>query len=227
MSHAIECNTLVVSDIHLGSKVSRGEKFVSLLQSTKFKTLVINGDLFDSNDIERLEKIDWQIMSTLTDLAKNHRVILIEGNHGRKLDSLAKKMGLELRHEYLFKVGNRDILCMHGHEFDIYIKHFPLLTRIVTATYYTIQELGGQKQRASMVLKKMSKRLLRVSGRQERLARNTAQKYQGDIVICSHTHMPYFSEKNGIKFLNSGSFCANPCTYITIDNNGNTELREL
>jgi metallophosphoesterase superfamily enzyme len=40
-------NTLVISDVHLGTSVSQKEKVLQVL-NFKFNTLVINGDLFDN-----------------------------------------------------------------------------------------------------------------------------------------------------------------------------------
>ena len=151
-----DCHTLIISDIHLGSKVCRADKILSFLNEASFKTLIINGDLFDSNDIGRLNKTHWEILTTLSSLAKKHKIFLIGGNHGRKLDNLAKKLGIKLEDELAFSIGNRRFLCFHGDEFDAFIKHLPLATSVFTRLYYAIQQLDDDKQHVSMILKKLS-----------------------------------------------------------------------
>ncbi|MDR3558117.1 MAG: metallophosphoesterase family protein, partial [Candidatus Pacebacteria bacterium] len=151
-----DCHTLIVSDIHLGSKVCRTGKILSLLNESTFKTLIVNGDLFDSNDIGRLNAEHWKVLDLISSLTKEHKVYLIGGNHGRKLDKMAKKLGITLEEELLFSVGNRQFLCFHGDEFDAFIKHLPLTTSVFTKLYYAIQQFDGNEQRVSMILKKLS-----------------------------------------------------------------------
>ncbi|MFN5876361.1 MAG: hypothetical protein ACK45E_08790, partial [Ignavibacteria bacterium] len=43
----LDVDTLIVSDIHLGSDVSRAKPLVQLLRTHTFKRLILNGDVFD------------------------------------------------------------------------------------------------------------------------------------------------------------------------------------
>jgi predicted phosphodiesterase len=221
------CHTLIISDMHLGSKIRRADEILAVLNEEKFKVLVINGDLFDSDDIGRLKKVDWEILTTLSFLAKNHDVFLIEGNHGRKLDKLAKKLGFKLEEELNFSISDRHFLCLHGDEFDAFIKHLPLATSVFTRLYYSIQQLDNDKQRVSMILKKLSKKILGISKRQQKKAIQLGHVRHATVVICSHTHLPHVAAEDGILFINSGSFCSDPCTYVTIDKAGMVELKEV
>jgi len=49
-------NILVISDVHLGSPVSRVKSLAKVLKSEKYDHLIINGDLFDSSAIHRYKK---------------------------------------------------------------------------------------------------------------------------------------------------------------------------
>ncbi|MDR3558686.1 MAG: metallophosphoesterase family protein, partial [Candidatus Pacebacteria bacterium] len=218
---------LIVSDIHLGSKVCRTGKILSLLNESTFKTLIVNGDLFDSNDIGRLNVEHWKVLDLISSLTKEHKVYLIGGNHGRKLDKMAKKLGIALEEELLFSVGDRQFLCFHGDEFDAFIKHLPLTTSVFTKLYYAIQQFDGNEQRVSMILKKLSKKILGISKRQQKKAIKVGHDRHATVVICSHTHLPHVATEDAVLFLNSGSFCSNPCTYITIDRTGKVELTEI
>ena len=46
-------NTLVISDIHLGSPVCRVKSLAKVLKNEKYKHLIINGDLFDNKYMEK------------------------------------------------------------------------------------------------------------------------------------------------------------------------------
>lgn len=221
-----DCHTLIISDIHLGSKVCRADKVLELLRQARFKVLIINGDLFDADTTYKLSARHWDILSTITDIAKRQEVLLIGGNHGRKLDRFVKKIGIGLKEDYAFSVGPHRFLCLHGDEFDMFIRYLPRTSKLFTALYELIQQFGGETQKASMLIKRFSKSILHVPARQQKLALAHAAKRQASVVICSHTHLPHQDRQGGILFVNSGSFCDNPCSYVTVDTRGRVELRE-
>lgn len=222
-----ECHTLIVSDIHLGARVSRPDKVLEILRGVKFKDLIINGDLFDSADIEKLTPEHWEVVTLISDIAKEHPVMLVGGNHGRELDSMVKKLRVKVYDNHAFNVGGRRFLCLHGDEFDFMVKRFPFTTKIFTQIYYFIQLFGGRKQRVSVFLKKLTKKLFGLTRRQERLAVQEGLEQDANVVICSHTHIPHVGHRDGLLFVNSGSFCNNPSTYITIAKNGLVQLCEV
>ena len=213
-----------MSDLHLGSRVCRRDKIISVLKNIEFHTLVINGDLFDSNDTEKLTDKDFEILEMLRKIAQNHTVLLIGGNHGRKLDVLAEDLGIEIRNEYAFTLGENRFLCFHGDEFDLFVKHFPMTSAMFGKLYYLIQKLSTKKQKGPVMVKMIMKKILRVPRRQERLALKHGAARGAQVVICSHTHIPHMETKNGILFINSGSFCDNPSNYVAISPTGETEL---
>jgi UDP-2,3-diacylglucosamine pyrophosphatase LpxH len=223
-----ECHTLIISDIHLGSRVCQADKVLEVLRSVKFKDLIINGDLFDSDNTYKFTDKHWEVISVISDVAKKHYVVMVGGNHGRELDTLAKKVGVRVIDNHAFNVGGRKFLCLHGDEFDMFIKRLPMTSDLFTWIYYLIQRLGGKKQRVSVVIKRLSKIILGVARRQKRLALKEGAKENVNVVICSHTHMPYVGHgNNGLLFVNSGSFCDYPSTYIAIDKSGLVALNEI
>jgi UDP-2,3-diacylglucosamine pyrophosphatase LpxH len=216
-----------MSDFHLGSKVCRADKILDLLKRAEFDTLIINGDLFDTDTTTRLNQKHWEILSALSSIAEHHKVLLVGGNHGRELDLIPRKMGLEVNNEYEFTVGGRQFLCLHGDEFDTFARRLPRVTKMFAEIYYLIQKIGGERQGTSLFLKRMSKRILGIPRRQRRLALKRGLSEHVNVVICSHTHLPYVAKKNGVLFINSGSFCDDPSTYITIGKDGITKLEEI
>jgi len=138
-----DCHVLVISDIHLGSRVCRAEKVIELLEKNTFETLIVNGDLFDSNKTRKLTGKHWEVILTLSEIAKKHKVILVGGNHGRELDVLAQEIGIEIKNEYAFMLCGNRFLCLHGDEFDLFLKYFPITSDIFSRLYYQIQRLDG------------------------------------------------------------------------------------
>ena len=213
-----------MSDLHLGSRVCRRDKILGVLKNSRFHTLVINGDLFDSNDTDKLTDKDWEILETLRKISQKNDVLLIGGNHGRKLDVLAEDLDIKIRDEYAFTLGKNRFLCLHGDEFDLFVKHFPMTSNMFGKLYYLIQKLSTKKQKGPVMVKMIMKKILRVPRRQERLALKHGAARGAQVVICSHTHIPHMETKNGILFINSGSFCDNPSNYVAISPTGETEL---
>ncbi|MFA6432549.1 MAG: metallophosphoesterase family protein [Candidatus Paceibacterota bacterium] len=222
-----DCHTLLISDIHLGSKVCRPEKVLRVLRETHFKNLIVNGDLFDSADIEKLTPEHWEVLTLLSDIAKTHPTIMVGGNHGREMDKMVKKMRIRIADNHAFMVNERKFLCLHGDEFDTLVRKLPSTTKIFTQIYYFIQRFGGKKQRVSIALKHATKILLGISRRQKRLALAEGAREHTDVVICSHTHIAHVDTRGDILFVNSGSFCNEPSTYVTIDKSGLVGLKEI
>lgn len=216
-----------MSDLHLGSKICRADKILQLLREAHFDTLIINGDLFDSDSTHRLTSQHWEILSSLSAIAEHKKVLLVGGNHGRELDLIPRKMNIEVLDEYAFSIGNRQFLCLHGDEFDTFTRHLPGTTKLFSRIFNLIQTAGNEKQRFSMMIKRASKRIMGTSRRQRRLALKRGALEHVDVVICSHTHLPHVAKKNGVLFINSGSFCDDPSTYITINKEGITRLEEM
>lgn len=223
-----DCHTLLVSDIHIGSKICRADKIIDLLKTARYKTLIINGDLFDSAKTHLFNEKHWQIVSIIGEIAKTRKVLMVRGNHGRELDSVARNMGIEIHDDYEFTLGNKRFLCLHGDQFDPFVTHLPRITKAFTHAFYLIQELNGDNQKPSMAIKRFSKRILGMSSRrQQRLALHHAARRQAHVVICSHTHLPHIDNKEDILFINSGSFCDNPSSYVAIDQHGNSQLQHI
>jgi len=220
-------HTLIISDLHLGSRICRTDKIMSVLNDFNFKNLIINGDLFDTNTTTKFKENHWHILSKISSLAEHKNVLLVGGNHGRRLDPLAEKMGITIVEHYSFKIGDKRFLCLHGDEFDMYVRNLPITSDLFTKIYYLIQQVGGKKQSLSMIVKRASKQILGISRRQQRLALEYGRMHNANVIICSHTHIPHMSKEDENVFLNTGSFCDNPSTFITIEKNGAMQLHEL
>ena len=221
-------STLIISDLHLGSKVCKADKIVWVLTNVNYDNLVINGDLFDAHHIHRFKKDHWKILSILRKLTKTKNVVLVEGNHETKSTLfLSRILGLKVKKMHIFKSKGKKIACIHGHQFDSFLKEFPIFTHIFTGLYYLVQLIDTKNQRISSFFKKISKTLLKVPKKQRDRAIRLAQELEIDVIISGHSHLPEHYKDTWVQSINSGSFCENPCHYVLVDDKGQVTLNEI
>lgn len=222
-SKTLACDTVVISDIHLGSQVSRRVELLDALKKWyPFRRLVILGDLFENLDFSRLRPIDFEVLDVLKDFS--HRpdieVDWIEGNHDESAHSLIERLiGCNTHDELTLDLYDRGYLMMHGHQFDSFLQKHPKIGMIAGNIYNAVQVREGQQRRLSRWLKKKSKKWLKVCQKVERLAVNHAESYGVDYILCGHTH--YFDAEladptSPIQYVNTGCWTDNPCTLTTI-----------
>jgi UDP-2,3-diacylglucosamine pyrophosphatase LpxH len=215
-------NTLVISDIHLGSAVSQKEHVLHVL-NLDFKRLIINGDLFDSYSFKRFDKKDWAVLSKIRKLSKSHEVILVYGNHDSDAQFLSAITGMDFVENYLMIVGGKRIYFEHGDRFDHWIKHRPFITWFFTGAYYWVQKFD-KNHNASRMLKRMSKSWIKAKDivRKKFVERHGCKN---DILVAGHTHYPEVVHLDNCSYINTGSFCEDRCSYLEIYDDGSFELK--
>jgi len=216
-------NTIIISDLHLGTPVSQGDKILKIL-SSDFERLIINGDLFDNHSFSRYKKQDWKILNNIRKLSKTKEVILVEGNHDGCSEFISAITGMNMVSNYEFIINNKKFYCEHGHQYDKWTQEKPLLTEFFTGIYYYIQLLQ-KDQKISRKLKSISKSWIRAK---DFIAEGFIKKHgkNFDTIFAGHTHHSesrFFKEYN-CWYFNSGSFCDNNCSYISIDNDGIADI---
>jgi UDP-2,3-diacylglucosamine pyrophosphatase LpxH len=210
--------TLIVSDIHLGSRSSQAGSLAQLLE-TDYDRLILNGDTINNLNLRKLKPKHWRLISRLRDIARRRELILIRGNHdvtpGEKnvfgpRDVLATLLGVPLHDEYQLKMGARQYLILHGDRFDPTL-HWPILTDAADWCYRAVQEVN---QKAAKWLKRRVKKL---GGVMEFVKRRAVQ-YAKDLgcqgIITGHTHYSDDEWIDGVHYLNTGCWVDHPCTYI-------------
>jgi UDP-2,3-diacylglucosamine pyrophosphatase LpxH len=221
-------NTLVVSDIHLGSPVCKVKAITSVLKNEKYDTLIINGDLLDNKYISRYKSKHWKVLNIIRRISKKKKVILIKGNHDVKAAILARILGLEFIERYEARIGEKNFLFMHFQQFDPFIFKHPFITHIAEQIYYFFQWIDRSK-RIARFLKRNSKSFLniRFNIRSKALFHIKMTKY--DAICGGHIHYAeaYTCPDSGKEYYNSGSFCDEPCHYLLIDAQGNVKIKEI
>src|ERR1700733_10485169 len=115
-------DTLIISDLHLGSEVSQAGAALEFLQSVRFKRLILLGDIFADLNFRRLTKEHWKFLGYIRKLSNPKpalEVVWVEGNHEQGLaDIMSHLVGVRVYQEYEWEYTGMRHLAIHGHQFD-------------------------------------------------------------------------------------------------------------
>ncbi len=88
--------TLILSDIHLGSRHCNQYLVNEALDREVFDRLILNGDTIHNVNLRKLTKPHWQILDRLRKIGRDKELILIRGNHDHEFDHFPGKADREL-----------------------------------------------------------------------------------------------------------------------------------
>ncbi len=212
-------DAIIISDIHLGSDLCQADKllhFLTEIKNHKIKTemLVLNGDVFDSHDFSRLKKSHWKVLSLIRKISGNTKLVWVVGNHDGPVDILSNVLGIEVVSELEVKSGHKDILIVHGDEFDEIMSKYPFLAKWADLIYRWMTRRFPKCVCRS--LKKSSKTYSRAIEivKEKAIAEGKRRKIQA--VICGHVHMAESDYNSEVEYHNSGSWTEEPCTFISV-----------
>jgi UDP-2,3-diacylglucosamine pyrophosphatase LpxH len=218
------CDTLIISDLHLGSIVSRAEDARRMLQSKRFRRLILLGDIFCDLDFRRLTKEHWELLSYIRKLSNPKRkveVVWVEGNHDRGLtDVMSHLVGINVYQDYQWDYDGKRYLAIHGHQYDSFLVGNAALSSFGEWIYMSLQKLDSKSKLISRFLDRQNSKWMRLSPKVAAGALALAKLRGADVVFCGHTHMAMQAERKGIRYFNSGCWTTEDPTYITVDELG-------
>lgn len=225
-----EVDTLIISDIHLGSEVSRPKAALATLQDHSFKRLILLGDIFDDLNFHRLSREHWELLSyirLLSNWKRKIKVIWVVGNHDELLVDVMKYLiGSEVRQDFFWEEHGRKFFAIHGHQFDYFLIQNRFMSNVATILYRIVQKLDTKKQRLSRYIKRVSKGWLRISKDVADGAVKLGNKKGATYVFCGHTHKALHWTIKCIKYFNTGCWTDIPSSYVTITA-GEPELHQV
>lgn len=218
------CDTLIISDLHLGSIVSRAEDARRMLESKTFRRLILLGDIFCDLNFRRLKSEHWELLSYIRRLSNPKRkveVVWVEGNHDRGLSEVMSHLvGIKVYQEYRWKHAGTRYLAIHGHQYDSFLVRNAALSAMGEQIYLQLQKLDSKGKFISRFLDRQNSKWMRLSPRVATGALAYARLRGDDVVFCGHTHMSMQAERKGIRYFNSGCWTTEGPTYITVDGFG-------
>lgn len=217
-------DTLILSDLHLGSEISRAEAATRMLKENHFHRLILLGDIFSDLNFRRLTKQHWKFLGYIRKLSNPKRgveVVWVEGNHDRGLtEVMSHLVGVKVYQEYIWEFDGRRHLAVHGHQFDRFIVNNFVLSTVVTLVLLWLQKLDLKGKHLSRFLDRLNTRWLRLSPKVAAGAMAHARLRQAQRAFCGHTHVAMSCEHDGVEYYNCGSWTDSQLTYITIDAEG-------
>lgn len=200
-------SVLIISDLHLGSPNCNAEGILDRLRNSRFDTLVINGDTYDNPNLHRLRRPHREVLSFIWGLHnKRKEVVWIQGNHDAEILPLFNE-GIS---EYVVNTPHGKLGILHGHQFDNFIRKYPLTTDIASRTYYYVQRFI-KSNRFSEYVKYSSKSWLNVIHKVRTKAIEYAVNKDYRFIACGHVHHHEVCTDSGVTYINSGSFMDTAC----------------
>jgi UDP-2,3-diacylglucosamine pyrophosphatase LpxH len=217
-------DTLIISDLHLGSEVSRAKDALYLLQSVKFNRLILLGDIFSDLNFRRLTKEHWKFLGYIRKLSNPRHeteVVWVEGNHDHGLSEVMSHLvGVPVFQQYAWDYQGKHHLAIHGHQFDSFAVKNLFLSRIGQLIYLNLQKLDFKSKRFARYLDRLNTRWLRLSTQVAQGALSYAKKGKAERIFCGHTHVTMETTNEGVEYYNSGAWVDLRCTYIIINQEG-------
>lgn len=222
--YMIFADTIILSDLHLGSEVSRATAALKMLKSASFNRLILLGDIFSDLNFGRLKKEHWQFLGYIRKLSNPKReieVVWVEGNHDHGLTQVMSHLvGVRVYQEYAWEFGGMRHSAVHGHQFDRFVSKNSVLSSFLSAVHLGLQKMSFGKKRFITFLERFDTAYLRLSAKVARGALAHARSKNAQRVFCGHTHEALSLKQDGIEYYNSGSWTQDVPTYIAIDHQG-------
>jgi UDP-2,3-diacylglucosamine pyrophosphatase LpxH len=211
-------HTLILSDFHLGSIVSRSKKISELLREYDFKKLILLGDIFENLNFNHLKEEDWKLLSQISKISRKRKVIWVEGNHDKGLSKILSALtGGKVYKIYRWRYQNKRYLAIHGHQFDNFLVDNAFLSFFANQVYNIIQVFDFKDKRICHYIKERSRGWLRLSAKVAKRAILFAKVQQVDYIFCGHTHKAMKIRRGSTYYYNCGCWTDTPSTFITLN----------
>ena len=237
----IECETLWISDVHLGNVNSKAEYLLQLLKRVNCRQLYLVGDIVDVWSMHK--RVFWPEAhsAVLYELLKKTRsgveIIYIPGNHdenfrqfcGRNFGHLAI-----VEHAVHTTGDGRRFLVIHGDELDFSVRYSKLNRLVGDLAYDAVlaaDRLFNQGRSftgkpywslAGWIKSHVAQAEEAIRSYQEAAVKLAAdQGYHG--IICGHLHHPAVEQYGDVLYCNDGDWVEN-CTALLEDRAGRLHL---
>jgi UDP-2,3-diacylglucosamine pyrophosphatase LpxH len=240
--------TLIVSDVHLGSRFAQADHFLTYLNRVRPEQLFILGDFLDGWELRsrwRWKLVYSQIIDRLFELAEGGtELYYTPGNHDQFLRSpevrgLLNKSGLcvNMCDEFVFETQNGTrFLVLHGDRFDVVEQHHQWLSLLLTHVYEPLLSLNswfnrltgrqGSPYSACAFIKHKVKTAVRFLSHFEEMLVRYVRERGCDGIICGHIHTPGVVRSRSATYINTGDWVEN-CTALIEHHDGELVLESF
>lgn len=216
--------TLVISDVHLGTRDSKTKELAAFLKNNSCDTLILNGDIVDVWHLRRRgswRKRDTRIIRRVLKMMEDHKtsVIYVRGNHDEVLDNiLPLEMGnFRIVRDMVLHSGGKRYFVTHGDIFDVITRDYKWLAHLGDLGYKLLLWMNKRHNRKrrlkglpydslSQKVKHKVKLAVNYIGDFEEVMVKYARARDFDGIICGHIHQPANKTIHGMHYLNSGDW---------------------
>ena len=223
--HKVLFRTLVLSDLHLGTKDSQARELLEVLRGVRCEKLILNGDIIDLWSLRR--KNHWNpahtaVVRRIMKMAEKDgtKVVYLRGNHDdflRRLIPIAlDRIELAEEHVHVGADGRR-YLCIHGDAFDAVTAKKRWLAVLGDVSYQLLLDInrfynrwrawrGKEYFSLSQAIKGRVKEAVSFIFRFEEHIQTLAARRGCEGVMCGHIHKAEDRMIGGVRYLNSGDW---------------------
>ena len=216
--------SVILSDVHLGTKDSKADEAVRFLKYLRCERLILNGDIVDGWALKSGGK--WKdshtrfVRTVLKKMEKEGtEVIYLRGNHDDILERfLPVGFGkLIIEQEYLLETPQGDYLVVHGDGFDSVTTNHKAIAVLGSLGYELLLRInriynrwrawrGKEYFSLSKEIKARVKSAVSFVGRYEQQLQELARVRGCRGIICGHIHTVADKMLDDVHYLNSGDW---------------------
>lgn len=217
-------NTIVLSDIHLGTKGSKAKEICIFLKYNTANKLILNGDIIDGWRLQKSAK--WKKQHTkffkrIIQMVENYgtEVIYTRGNHDDFLDQIIPfKMGkISIQRDYILTSNNKSFYVVHGDIFDSITTNLRWIAMLGDVGYTFLlwfnQRYNDYRSRkgfpyyslSQAIKTKVKSAVSYISNYEDQLV-ELARLKKCDGIICGHIHQPAIKYYGDLIYMNSGDW---------------------
>ena len=233
--------TIIVSDVHLGTKGSKSKEIARFLKQFQCDNLILNGDIIDGWQLKKSgswKRKHTRFFNRVLKMMENQstKVYYLRGNHDDFLDQiLPLQIGrLQILADMTYESNGKTYFITHGDVFDSITTNlrwiaylgdvgytFLLwLNRVVN--YYRYKKGLPYFSLSQFVKGKVKQAVSYVDDYETELAKMAKAK-GCDGIICGHIHKAENRMIDGVHYLNSGDW-VETMSALAEDHEGNWEL---
>ena len=226
MKERLSYRTIVLSDIHLGSRYSKVVEVGDFLSGVDCERLIFNGDTIDGWQLQKNDYAFWgpdhaRFFRVVMAMIEKHgtEVNFLRGNHDDFMDKIIPMyMGnLNIIKDMVLESGGKKYFVTHGDVFDSITSNLKWLAKLgdmvynillkINVLYNRIQSLMGKPYYSfSQAIKNKVKKAVSNASDFDVMLADVARAKGCDGVICGHIHRPEDRMIDGIRYLNSGDW---------------------
>jgi UDP-2,3-diacylglucosamine pyrophosphatase LpxH len=217
--------TLVISDVHIGSKGCNAEGVLELLRTEHYERIILVGDIIDGWLFKKYRKFSYDHTKVIRELlkqSKDKQIIWISGNHD---EFLRQYEPLHIGNIMITDEFTEDgVWFCHGDKYDgvVKLRWLGVLGSIGYDMAIVIDrwlKKMGKKTSLSKYLKDNVKAAVSFMVDFENEMVRQAKKRNCHTVVCGHIHNPCDKIVDGVRYLNTGDWVENTSYIIYTKNN--------